>query len=156
MSYNSGNKAGILSRFCIGSWKSANSVGYINTAEYQQKNRNQFNCRRIESSPLGSDSCLNYTLIIPFFSAKVNKKWVVSSVSRHHSDALISTYQSIYLYISLVIHLSISLNIYPSIYVFILLFVIYLYKSYIAFSLHLFLSILLFVYLSLYLSIYPI
>ena len=50
-------RAGTLSRFCIESLKSANSVGNINTAEPQQKKKKECDSRRKGLLPLGTGSC---------------------------------------------------------------------------------------------------
>ena len=50
-----------LSRLSIGSLKSANIIGNINTAESQQKNGKQVHNRRKGSAPLGPGGCLDYT-----------------------------------------------------------------------------------------------
>ena len=52
-------RAGTLSRFCIESLKSANSVGNINTAEPQQKKKKECDSRRKGLLPLGTGSCLD-------------------------------------------------------------------------------------------------
>ena len=48
------------------SLKSANSIGNINTAESQQKNRKQFTSRRKGSPPLGPGSFLFCTYNMPY------------------------------------------------------------------------------------------
>ena len=58
-----------LSRFCIGSLKSANSIENINTTESLPNNIKQFANRRKGSPPLRPGSCLDYTFIF-----KANKK----------------------------------------------------------------------------------
>ena len=60
-------RAGTLSRFCIESLKSANSVGNINTAEPQQKKKKECDSRRKGLLPLGTGGCLDYTYIYTIY-----------------------------------------------------------------------------------------
>ena len=64
--------------FCIGSYKSAKTVGNINTAESlkETKNRKQFASRPKGSPPLGEDSCLGFTsILIHLFSETRMSNW---------------------------------------------------------------------------------
>ena len=70
------DRSGTLSRYCIGSLKSANSIRNINTAEPLQKKTKQFASRRKLSRPLGLSKCLLKHLLRYYFIKNAFQKTV--------------------------------------------------------------------------------